>query len=254
MDKNYTSILKVKVTDLTYKKAISLIKKWIKHGKKTYICVANTHLIMECQRDNRLLEGVNTSGMVAPDGMPLVWLSRLYGKKGIERVYGPTLMLKICTLAKKEGYKIFLLGGVKKLSGNLVRKLRQRFVELDIVGFGDSILRPISNKDNLKILTEINISGADIVFVGMGCPYQEQWMIENRSKLNANILIGVGAAFDFITGRVKQAPKWIQNAGFEWLFRFAREPKRLWYRYTITNLRFIHKIFTQLTSDFLKNK
>jgi len=239
-NKNFTPILDVNVSVLTYKKVIRKIEEWIVNNKKEYICVAAVHLVMECQRDENLLKGVNKAGLVTPDGMPLVWILKLKGKKDVERVYGPDLMLKMCRFAQGKGYKIFLLGGAKGESRILARKLKEKFPKLKIVGFKDTLKRPLLKKENKLVIDRINQSRADIVFVGMGCPFQELWIIENRRKLKANVLIGVGVAFDFITGRVRQAPKFIQNIGLEWFFRLLQEPGRLWYRYTVLNLMFIY--------------
>lgn len=249
----HTLILGVRVTSLTYKITLKKIDNWINKNKKSYICVANVYLVMKCQKDSRLKNEVNRAGLVAPDGMPLVWLSNLYGRK-TDRVYGPTLLDKVCRLSAKRGYKVFFLGGIKGLSKNLSKKISIKYPKLKVVGYQETPARPIAENDNQGIIKKINSSGAQIVFVGLGSPYQEYWMIDNRSHLNPNVLIGVGAAFDFVSGRVRQAPFWMQEIGLEWLFRFAREPKRLWYRYTITNWLFIRKIFTQLTSDFLRNR
>lgn len=248
-----TSILGVHVSELTYAVVIKRIQSWISDNEKSYVCVAPVHLVMECQKNKDLLKGVNAAGLVTPDGMPLVWISKIYGKK-TERVYGPTLMLKVCELAQKEGLKIYLLGGVKGSTKELRRKLADKFSNLKIVGYKDTPKRPIPKGENKKITQEINDSCAQIVFVGLGCPYQELWMIENRKLLKANVLIGVGAAFDFITGRVKQAPIWIQKSGLEWLFRWSQDPKRLCRRYTIDNLLFIHKIIRQIAKDTMSKK
>lgn len=248
---NYKSILNVKVSPINYKRTLKEVETWIEKRKRSYICVAAVHLVMECQNNKKLLEGVNSSGLVAPDGMPLVWLLSLYGERNIERVYGPTLMLKICELSKERDFKIYLLGGAKGQSKDLKKKLVSRFPKLDIVGYKDTPNLPIIAKEKSNIIDHINRVNPNIVFVGMGCPYQELWMIENRKKLGANVLIGVGAAFDFITGQVEQAPGWLQIAGFEWLFRLIQDPIRLGRRYTITNMEFLYKIFIQISNDAL---
>jgi N-acetylglucosaminyldiphosphoundecaprenol N-acetyl-beta-D-mannosaminyltransferase len=148
-------------------------------------------------------------------------------------------MLKTCRLAEKNGYKVFLLGGSSGQSGQLRQELKKKLPGLRVAGNHDTPARPIPEKDNAVIVKKINQSGAQVVFVGMGCPTQELWMMENRDKLNAPALIGVGAAFDFLSGRVRQAPEWMQNVGLEWLYRLIQEPKRLWYRYTVINARFL---------------
>jgi len=250
MAADYIGVLQVKIYSLTYEGTLNYIKSLILDNKKSYICTAPVHLVMECQKSQKLLKGVNKAALVTPDGMPLVWLLKLYGKKA-ERVYGPTLMLKTCKMAQDKGYKIYLLGGIKGLSGRLRQKLKESFPGIEIVGNKDTPIRPVPRRETKRLIKKINKSHAQIVFVGMGCPYQEMWMIENRNKLNANILVGVGAAFDFMSGRVRPAPTWMQGIGLEWLFRLSQDPKRLWRRYTITNFLFLYKIFSQINKDFL---
>lgn len=253
MRPRFTTILGVNVHKLTYPKVLAKIKNWIDKDKKEYVCVANVHAIMECQKDTKLLKGYNQAGLVTPDGMPLVWLSGFYGRK-TERIYGPHLLNRLCGLAERKSYKVFFLGGIDDLSKHLLKKIKGDYPKLNVVGHKNVPVRPIAERDNRVIVKQINSSKAQLVFVGLGCPHQENWMISNRKKLRANVLIGVGAAFDFISGRVKQAPAWIQNIGFEWMFRLTQDPARLWRRYTITNFLFLYKIFSQLTSDFLRNQ
>jgi len=173
--------------------------------------------------------------------------------RDVERVYGPTLLTKICRLSEKKGYSVFFLGGIKGIASSLKKKLMDLHPGLKIAGFIEAPNHTLSKGVNGKIVEKINRSGAQLVFVGMGCPYQENWIIENRSRLDANVLMGVGAAFDYISGRIKQAPKWVQKSGFEWLFRLSQDPKRLLRRYSITNLKFLFAVFPQILSmTFLK--
>lgn len=253
MKNRHTSILDVHISELTYIDVTKRIQSWIFDNAKNYICVASVHLVIECQKNRKLLRGVNAAGLVTPDGMPLVWISKIYGRKP-ERVYGPTLMLKVCKLAQKKGWKVYLLGGVKGNARELQKKLANRFPNLEIVGYKDTPKRPIPKRENIKIVQELNDSCAQIVFVGLGCPYQELWMIENHKVLKANVLISVGAAFDFITRRVKQAPLWVQKMGFEWLFRLSQDPKRLFRRYTLDNSLFIYKATRQIIKDIMSKK
>lgn len=252
MNYKRVSILNVGVSKTTYNKSLQDVSSYIKSKQKAYICVAAVHLIMECQKNPTLMNGVNRSNIVTPDGMPLVWLSRLMGAKKTERVYGPTLMLKICSAAGVNGWKIYLLGGAQGQGRLLSQSLNQRFPNLQIVGYADTPGRQLSPSQNRYVVRQINRSGAHIVFVGMGCPYQELWMIKNRKYLNANVLIGVGAAFNFLSGKERQAPRFFQKNGLEWFFRLLQNPSRLWHRYTITNVRFILNIVKAYI--FKKNK
>ncbi len=246
-----TNILDVAVSSITYPQVLHRITQWIEKKQCHYICVAAVHLIMECQKDHALRNGVNQASIVTPDGVPLVWLSKLYGNHAVERVYGPTLMTKICELAEKNEHRIFLLGGSKGQSGQAVKNLHRQFPQLDITGNIDTPHRPPTPAQTKTIIHTINAGKADIVFVGLGCPLQERWIIENRPYLNAAVLIGVGAAFDFISGKVPQAPQWMQQHGLEWLFRLIQEPRRLAHRYLIIQSIFVIKICRQLINDFL---
>ncbi len=242
-------IFNVGISALTYELALEKIKSWIQSKDRQYVCVSAVHLLMECQEDKALREGVNKSGMVTSDGMPLVWLLKIMGKYNwAERVYGPDLTLKLCQLAQKKGYKIFLLGGSKGESVNLSKKLMIKFPRLKIVGTADTPIRPIPSDENKKIVEKINKLKAQILFVGMGCPWQEKWMIENIENTKVNVMIGVGAAFDFITGKEKQAPKWMQKMGMEWFYRLCHNPKRLWHRYLVLNSKFILKLIKSLVA------
>lgn len=246
MTKTYTNILGVHISAINYDVCLRLIQSWISLRKKKYICVAAVHLVMECQNNPILLAGVNKAGLITPDGMPLIWLSKLYGHKHCERVYGPTLMLKLCKLAQFHKWKIFLLGGASRQNLLLIKKITQQFPKIIIVGSKETPTKQLKTKENNKILHQINNVKPHIVFVGLGCPYQELWMINNHHRINTNVLIGVGAAFNFLSGSEKQAPPWAQQSGLEWFYRLYQNPRLLWHRYTIINALFVLGIFNQL--------
>lgn len=245
------NILSVSVSVATYETVLKSISTWIKQKKSAHICVAATHLIMECQVDKQLLKGVSAADIVTADGMPLVWVEKLYGYSQAKRVYGPTLTQKICALAAKETYRVFFLGGGVGQSTRLKKNLLAKYPKLLITGVYETPVRPFSKKENELILAKIKNSRTQIIFAGLGCPLQENWMIENTKKLPGTILIGVGAAFNFISGDVAQAPTFIQNSGLEWLFRMIQEP-RLIKRYLLFNSLFIVKIAKQILSDLGK--
>lgn len=232
------NVLGTHIACLTYPTALEVISTAVAQRKSSYICVSAVHLVMECLADTKLRSGVNRSLLTTADGMPLVWLQKLFGCTA-ERVYGPTLMQNVCQVATKKHWKIFLVGGAVGQGKILERTLKRTYPRLKLIGSFDTPTRPIPSLDNTELLHQINTLGPDIIFVGTGCPTQERWMIANHKKINHGVLIGVGAAFDFLTGNVRQAPKWIQDLGLEWLFRLSQDPKRLWRRYTITNFRFL---------------
>ena len=233
------NILGTKVDCADYKRILKKIDFQISKKQSHFICVAAVHLLMEARKDSLFQKKINQSLATTSDGMPLVWLAKLKGQKQTQRVYGPELMLQLCHLAEQKEYKIFLLGGAKGQGKILKKKLLQQFPNLKIAGYTDTPKRPIPELENQKIIKQINQSKTTIVFVGLGCPIQEKWMINHYQQLDVAVCLGVGAAFDFISGKIKQAPPWMQNNGLEWLFRLIQEPKRLWKRYLLLNCQFV---------------
>lgn len=242
------TILSVPFYSSSIKSLLSVVQQWISQNKKTYICVTNVYVVVESQRNKAFLQILQTSGMNVADGMPLVWIGKMLGYSQIERAYGPMLMKRICGISQQQGYKIFLYGTTTSTLSLLIQELKQQFPKLIIVGSFAPPFRSLSEKENKEVFNKINASGAHVVFVGIGTPKQEIWMYQARKKLQANILIGVGAAFDFIAGTKKQAPRWMQQIGLEWLFRMVQEPRRLWKRYLINNILFCYYCFRLLIS------
>ena len=232
------NIFGTKISAINYNDAISIISQNIRK-KPQFVCVAAVHLLMESYADKKLQRLINKSLITTPDGMPIKWLLRFILKKQTHRVYGPDLTLKLCEFSQKNGYKVFFLGGSRGQSRDLRKNILDMYPKLKIVGMQETPLRPIPIRQNNKIIKEINIKKPDIIFVGLGCPLQEKWMVENYFYFKRGVFVGVGAAFDFISGYVRQAPRWMQNIGLEWLFRLSQDPKRLWKRYLILNTKFI---------------
>jgi N-acetylglucosaminyldiphosphoundecaprenol N-acetyl-beta-D-mannosaminyltransferase len=233
------NVLGVGISATDPRTTLDQIVEWIETGQKQYVCVCAVHTVMECQHDLELRDMVNSAGLAVPDGMPLVWISHMSGQPAVRRVYGPDLMLAFCQLAAHRGYRSYFLGGAQGQPEILAEKLTARFPGLAIDGLRATPNRPVPKADNEAIIQDINRANPDVVWVGMGTGFQERWMAVNRSRLNAPVLIGVGAAFDMHSGWVPQAPKWMQNAGLEWLFRLSREPRRLWRRYLVGNSQFV---------------
>ncbi len=232
-------ILGVDVSAINMAMALGIIEGWIARRESHYVCVTGVHGVMESQRDGALRRIHNQAGLVTPDGMPLVWLSRLKGFRHVDRVYGPDLMLALCERSAATGYRHFFYGGAAGVPQQLADVLQKRFPGLRVVGTYSPPFRPLSPEEDEQVVRMINAADPDIVWVGLGSPKQEYWMAEHRARLAAPVLIGVGAAFDFLTGRKPQAPCWMQRAGLEWLFRLLTEPRRLWRRYLINNPLFV---------------
>ena len=247
---DYINILGVRISVVNLNKACLFIEECIKQRKKTYICVAPVATIVDCWQDKEYLKIVNEAGMTTPDGIPIVWLGKLRGEKNIERTYGPDLMHALCDLSQQRGYRHYFLGGAPEKNGLLVEKLKARFPKLEIAGSYAPPVRSIGEIEEDSVLDQINEANPDILWVGLGSPKQDYWMYNHRGRLDVPIMIGVGAAFDFIAGTKRQAPVWMRKAGLEWFFRLCCEPRRLWRRYLIGNSRFIWYLF----QDSLKNR
>ena len=189
---------------------------------------------------------LNGADWVTPDGMPVVWALRALGAGGVGRVYGPDLMVALSELSAARGYRQFYVGGAPGVAESLARALAARFPGLSVAGTAAPPFRPLAAAERGALVAQINAAQPHIVWVGLGSPKQDLWMAEYRPDLAAPLLVGVGAAFDFLTGRQRQAPRWAQRSGLEWLFRLASDPVRLWRRYVVYNPRFILQLALQL--------
>jgi N-acetylglucosaminyldiphosphoundecaprenol N-acetyl-beta-D-mannosaminyltransferase len=239
------NILGVGVSAINMEQALNAIERWIVQRQPHYVCVTGVHGIVESQGNNSLRRVHNAAGLVTPDGMPLVWLARFHGRNHVERVYGPDLMLALCDRSISKGYKHFLYGGAESVPERLANSLKQRYPELQIVGSYSPPFRPLTNEEDKQTVQAINEANPDVVWIGLSTPKQERWMAEHIGRLTAPVLIGVGAAFDFHSGLKRQAPRWMQRSGLEWLFRLATEPRRLWRRYLVNNPLFTLLVLQQ---------
>lgn len=238
-------ILGTRVDCTSYPLATRQIVEWAMEAESQYVCAANVHMVMEAHDDADFGRVVNRAALVTPDGMPLVWTMRLMGIKGQERVYGPDLTLHVAQAAAQSGIPIGLYGGTPEALEGLANHLQDRFPGLKIVYRFSPPFRTLSQEEQERVLEEIAKSGARILLVGLGCPRQERWMAEHRGRVKA-VMLGIGAAFDIHSGAKAQAPRWMQRAGLEWLFRLISEPRRLWRRYLYHNPRFLLLVILQL--------
>jgi len=241
------NVLGVGISAIDIGDALRMIERWFESREQHYVCVCTVNTVMECQKDPELRKIVNSAGLATPDGMPLVWLTKLRGFRNVDRVYGPDLLLAFCALAEKKGYSNFFYGGADGVPEELAKNLQQRFPKLRIVGTFSPPFRPLAPEEDGCVREMIDTASPDVLWVGLSTPKQEKWMADHLGCIRVPVMIGVGAAFDFLSGRVKQAPKWVQRSGFEWLFRLSQEPKRLWRRYLIYNPLFIYNLFLQWT-------
>jgi len=224
-------ILGAAISAINMPQAVETIDGWIGRREPHYVCVTPAHAVMDARRDPGFRRILNRSGLTTPDGMAIVWLLRLQGHRHVERVYGPDLMLAVCEAGLAKGRRHFLFGGESGAADELAAHLRGRFPDLQIAGTLSPPFGPPTPEEDSRATAAINGSQADIVWVGLSTPKQERWMAGHLGRINAPVLIGVGAAFDFLSGRKPQAPRLVQRSGLEWLFRLATEPRRLWPRY-----------------------
>jgi N-acetylglucosaminyldiphosphoundecaprenol N-acetyl-beta-D-mannosaminyltransferase len=214
--------------------ALEIINAWIAAGERHFVCLRDAHGVIASRRHPGLREAHRRAGLVTPDGMPLVWLCRRAGYPQVDRVYGPDLLLALCGHSLELGYRHYFYGGGDGVAAALAARLGERFRGLAVVGAETPPFREPTVAEDVETARRIDASGADIVWVGLGTPKQELWMARQRQRLVAPVLIGIGAAFDYHSGRKRQAPYWVQRSGLEWLYRLAAEPHRLLRRYATT--------------------
>jgi N-acetylglucosaminyldiphosphoundecaprenol N-acetyl-beta-D-mannosaminyltransferase len=224
-------ILGVGVSAINLDDAVATIERWIRERSRNYICITGVHGVMESRRDSRLRAIHNEAGMVTPDGMPLVWLLRLFGKERVDRVYGPDLMRKMTLVSGRRGYRQFYYGGAEGVGEKLKQAMVNAHPGLEVAGVICPPFRELTALEDEAIVASINAAQPDILWIGLSTPKQELWMAKHVGRINAPVMVGVGAAFDFLAGTKRQAPIWMQRNGLEWLFRLCSEPHRLWRRY-----------------------
>ncbi len=231
------TVLGVRVNAVQIPDVIEQMERWIQERRTgQYIAVTGMHGVTEARNDPRFRAILNAAGLVVPDGMPLVWIGRGHGYALERRVYGPELMETFCHQTGPR-YRHFFYGGAPGVPDNLAKMLQQWY-GICVAGTYSPPFRPLTSGEGKDIASLIRAAAPDVLWVGLSTPKQERWMHEHRDRLGIPVMVGVGAAFDFITGRVKQAPDWMREHGFEWLFRLVQEPRRLWRRYLIYGSKF----------------
>jgi N-acetylglucosaminyldiphosphoundecaprenol N-acetyl-beta-D-mannosaminyltransferase len=240
-------VLGVQVNAVQIPDAIRRMERWIaeRHGTQ-YVAVTGMHGVAEARRDAGFRAVLNGAGMVVPDGMPLVWLGRLRGQRLRRRVYGPELMLEFCGATATRGLRHFFYGGAPGVADALADTMATRFPGLVVAGTYSPPFRPLTDDEDNDVVACINAAHADILWVGLSTPKQERWMHDHHTRLNVPVLVGVGAAFDLHTGRLKQAPAWMRENGCEWCYRLMQEPRRLWRRYVLLGSQFVWNVSLEL--------
>lgn len=231
-------VISIRVDATSYDDATARIIGWARARESRYVCVSTVNNVIRAYDDDDFRLIMAAADLVTPDGMPLVWALRLFGIRKASRVYGPDLMLYLLADAERLRIPVALYGGASEVLERLKMAVQARHPDLHIAFAYSPPFRPLTPEEDQWLTSEINSSGAGLVFVGLGSPKQERWMAAHRGRINA-AMVGVGAAFDFLSGSKVQAPRWIGQSGLEWLFRLVTEPRRLWRRYLTENPRFI---------------
>lgn len=241
------NVLGVGISVIDQERAREFLFGVVKNGRRGYVAVTGVHGVSEAQRDPILRDILNRALLATPDGMPMVWMGKLQGHPSIQRVYGPDLMLNLCEHSIVHGFSHFLYGGVPGVAEQLQQELELRFPGLRIVGTYTPPFRRINDVELRDLQERVRLARPDFFWVGLSTPKQEHFMAQYMPILpETKIFIGVGAAFDLLVGRVRQAPRWMQRSGLEWLFRFVQEPRRLARRYLVNNPLFIVRAARQL--------
>jgi N-acetylglucosaminyldiphosphoundecaprenol N-acetyl-beta-D-mannosaminyltransferase len=235
------NVLGVGVSELTFQGAVDLILESRGSKERGYVCLCTVNGLDEARRDEGFRRIFNESWLTTPDGMPIVWM----GPPNVERVYGPDLMLAVCDLGRARGMRHFFYGGNVGVAEELAKRLSFRFRGLAVAGTFTPPFRELNGPEMDVLRSEVSRVKPDIVWVGLGTPKQERFMAGPGRTLEAGLMVGVGAAFDFHSGRIRQAPRWIRRCGLEWLFRLCMEPRRLGPRYITSNTTFILRLAAQ---------
>ncbi len=231
-------VLGMPIDVLDWETAIGRINQWAGAKESRYVCICNVHSCVIAGQDPDLGRSVVNADIATPDGAPVAWMVRRLGFPNQRRINGPDLMWRYCEQAAISGEAIYLYGGTPETLGMLQHQLEEAFPTLHIAGTWSPPFRALTKEEDEADVARINASGARIVWVGLGCPKQELWMAAHRGRVQA-VMIGVGAAFDYHARIIKRAPRWMQDAGLEWLHRLFGEPRRLWRRYLVTNTLFL---------------
>ncbi len=235
-----TDILGVPVDAQPLDEALATLIAWAhdSHGRR-YVCACPVYTLMQARDHDDVRAALRGAAMVTADGMPLVWIQRRSGYAQAERIYGPDVLLALCERTAGTSISHYFYGGLPGVPETLAENLRARFPALRVAGAHSPPVAPLDAAPDPVVIARLNASGAQVIWVGLGSPKQDVWMTRYRPALDAPLLIGVGAAFDFLAGTKAQAPRWMQQRGLEWLFRLLQEPGRLWRRYLVYNTRFL---------------
>jgi N-acetylglucosaminyldiphosphoundecaprenol N-acetyl-beta-D-mannosaminyltransferase len=242
----YTDVLGVKVSAIDLARAVDLADRWIAAARAGYICMTGVHGVMEAKRDPEFRGILNGAALNAPDGMPMTWVGRLNGAREMDRVFGPDFMTAMCERSVEQGYRNFLYGGKPGVAELLRATLERRFSGLQVVGTYTPPFGALTEAQEKQICARVHEARPHIVWVGLSTPKQERFMARYADRLQVPLLVGVGAAFDYHAGLIRDCPHWVKRAGLQWAHRLMQDPRRLWWRYLRNNPAFLWHIAQQL--------
>jgi N-acetylglucosaminyldiphosphoundecaprenol N-acetyl-beta-D-mannosaminyltransferase len=243
-------ILGVPIALTDYEGALDEMDEMIARRERGYVCAVAVHAVMVARHDPEMRSALLGSSLNVPDGKPLVWALDMLGHDLRARVYGPELMARYCARSAERGHRLWFYGGYdERALAQLIAVLRERHPEIEIAGAYAPPHRALTETEEADLVARVNEARADVVWVGIGVPKQEKWMARMRPRLEAPVLVGVGAAFDFLAGRKRQAPLWMQERGLEWAFRLSQEPLRLLPRYLRYNPAFVGAFLRQYARE-----
>lgn len=241
-------VLGVRVHMVQIPDVVEVMEGWIEERQGChYIAATGMHGVMEAHKHLDFKAILNSAALFIPDGISLVWIARWRGFQLKKRVCGSDLMVEFCRLNSPKGYRHFFYGDTDNTLQHLSAKLREQIPSLDVVGTYSPPFRPLTVEEDADVVRMINEAEPDVLWIGLGCPKQERWMFEHREKLNVPVIVGVGAAFKFLSGRTKRAPVWVGDHGLEWVWRFLHDPRRVWRRVLIDGPRFACLVALELS-------
>jgi len=246
------SLLGLEISSIpSYDSCFQYLLNSLKLRNTFYITVNNVHTVIEGVRNNDYKRIINNSFLALPDGKPLSIVAKLKGEKNISRIFGPTFFEKVLGWGQKDGIKHYFFGSSNETLEKMENSIKNRFPSAIISGRFSPPYSVFTSDENELFIKQMNETGADIFWIGLGAPKQELWMYENYKKLNHGVMIGIGAGFSYLAGETKHAPKWMKDFALEWLYRLIQDPKRLWKRYLVTNSLFL--VYCVLDLLHLKN-
>lgn len=243
--KNRVRVVSLFPDVVTHESAIAKIAELVREKRGGYVCFSTVHMVMESYDNAEFAAKVNGADLIVTDGMPIVWMQKLQGKRAASRVRANDLMIMLCEFAARENLSVGFYGGKQEVLDAIQARAKKELPNLKVSYAFSPPFRALTDAEDAEITAEINAAKPDILFMGLGCPKQENWMAAHKNKLKS-VMLGVGASFDFYAGNIKESPEWLGKLGLEWLYRLTQEPRRLWRRYLILNPRFIFLAVMQL--------